>query len=323
MSKKEYPTDRKYDELEAMARRTDDSLMNPVLQPIMQQDGLPAIQAPGADTVQAAPKRSSAYTTLFGDDAAAAQAYDARNTAFQDMLNARKQVARQARTDNTNMARYNALGNLLTTMVQPVGWAVGGRGVGPTGGVQPYDNRQYLEAFNRAVKASDDLRNIGTSESEYNFKIADEDYRRALALGDEARRRQQDVEDAERKYQANLDQLDRKLENDIAKMERNGEIRMAIEQFKASHRVTSKGGLSVDDRNLMAARKEWEKYKRTLMQQGRPYLSFDEYLTGEGYVVTNPDGAAPPAAGRTGSSSSRSGSSSRSSSSPTTDLELH
>jgi hypothetical protein len=68
-------------------------------------------------------------------------------------------------------------------MVQPLGWAIGGQGKA-TGGVQPYDNRQYLQAFERAMKANEDLRNIGTLEGEYQFKLADEDYRRARAIED-------------------------------------------------------------------------------------------------------------------------------------------
>ena len=99
------------------------------------------------------------YASIFGEAPATRQAREARDSAFQAMLNTRKQTAEQQRTDDVKMARYNAFGNLLTTMVQPLGWAMGGS----TGGVQKYDDRQYISAFNRAVKAADDIRNIGSA----------------------------------------------------------------------------------------------------------------------------------------------------------------
>ena len=78
---------------------------------------------------------------------------------WQNMLsNARKSIE-QERTDNIKMAKFAALGNVLRTMVQPLGWAIGG-GRGVTGNVQVPDNREYLAAFNRAIKAGEDLRNI-------------------------------------------------------------------------------------------------------------------------------------------------------------------
>jgi len=159
---------------------------------------------------------SNPYASIYGESEATKQARQTRNNMFQSFLDTRKKAAEQQRTDDVKMAKYNALGNVLTSMVQPLGWRAGG---GSTGGVQPYDNRQYLEAFNRAVKASDNLRNIGTAEDEYKFKIADEDYRRMLALDDEARRRRQKLEDEEiRRRQNNEDyfaRLDR--QNEIAK----------------------------------------------------------------------------------------------------------
>lgn len=150
------------------------------------------------------------YAFLFGDSQAAQQAAAQRGTQFQSWLNTRKQAYERQRTSDVNMAKYNALGNLLTTMVQPVGWAAGNRGTGATGGFQPYDNRQYIAAFNRAVKAADDIRNIGTQEGEYQFKLADEAYRRQLALDDSMREhtlRQQELEQRDQYKQAQQEQL--------------------------------------------------------------------------------------------------------------------
>ena len=159
---------------------------------------------------------SNPYASIYGESQATKQARENRNGMFQSFLDTRRKAAEQQRTDDVKMAKYNALGNVLTSMVQPLGWHAGG---GSTGGVQPYDNRQYLEAFNRAVKASDNLRNIGLAEDEYKFKIADEDYRRMLALDDEARRRQQKLEDEEIRRQKNNEDYFARLDrqNEIAK----------------------------------------------------------------------------------------------------------
>lgn len=174
-------------------------------------------------------------------------AYGERNSAFQEMLNSRKQVAEQARTDSVKMARYNALGNLLTSLVQPIGWGIGG-GKGATGGVQPYDNRAYLDAFNRAVKATDELRSIGTKEAEYKFQLADEKYRRELGLEDEARRRQNTIEDEERrakiKAEAERQTFERRAELEEQKIQ--GRIKVNEENAKAKMRFHV-GGRQVSD----------------------------------------------------------------------------
>lgn len=193
------------------------------------------------------------FSSIFGADPATRQASAQRNASFQDMLNSRRQVAEQQRTDDTKMARYNAFGNLLTTMVQPVGWAIGGGNTGATGGFQPYDNRQYLQAFNRAVKAADDIRNIGTAEDEYNFKLADENYRRAIALEDELRRRDNAIADYERqrkisrteeeaREKARMDRLQQEYElrEQLAKTQTEGQL--AVQREKNKNRGRSGSG---------------------------------------------------------------------------------
>lgn len=188
------------------------------------------------------------FASVFGDTQ---KARDARDTSFQAMLNTRKQAAEQQRTDDVKMARWNAMGNLLTSLVQPVGWAIGGGGSGVTGGVQKYDDRQYISAFNRAVKDADDIRNIGSAEAEYRFKLADEDYRRAMALEDEERRRKQANEDYERKRQiamqedearekARMDRLQQEydLRTKLAETQTAGQI--AIQKAKAATKSSGK-----------------------------------------------------------------------------------
>lgn len=114
----------------------------------------------------------------------AARKREATNSIYQDLLNARKDALVKDRTNNARLAAFNALGNALRTMAQPVGWAAGGA----TSGVQPYDNRQYLEAFNRAVKAGEDLRNLGTAEMQYRLKQAEQDERMAQSMSEYGRK---------------------------------------------------------------------------------------------------------------------------------------
>ena len=229
----------------------------------------------------------SIYSAIFGETPGAKAAAQQRDASFQSWLNTRKKAAERQRTSEVNMAKYNALGNLLTTMVQPIGWVAGGCNVA-TGGVQPYDDRQYIQAFNRAVKASDDLRNIGSSAQEYEFKLADENYRRQLALEDEARSRAQKQEDLEYKAQQRIAEIQQKFENDMAKINRQGEIRQEIAAYNASHKITSRStGLSIDEREklkLMGMYGDYRKNKESYNEIPKPYA---EWLQEIGYSSTS------------------------------------
>lgn len=230
--------------------------------------------------------KKNIYSAIFGEDPATQQAAAQRDSAFQSWLNTRKQAAEQQRTSDVNMAKYNALGNILTTMVQPIGWAVGGKGK-TTGNYQPYDNRQYLEAFNRAVKASDDLRNIGSAEQEYQFKLADENYRRQLALEDAARNREQAREDQERAWAFQLEKQQNQFQQQREMEEMRQDARRALEEYKATHRVTrtGTGGLSVDDRILLKMMDGYNKYVNDQTNLKRPYDTFEKWMADRGYTV--------------------------------------
>lgn len=231
------------------------------------------------------------YASIFGESPATKQARAQRDSAFQSMLDTRKKAVEEQRTSDVQMARYNALGNLLTTMVQPIGWGIGGRGK-TTGGVEPYDQRQYLDAFNRAVKDAENLRNIGTQEGEYQFKLADEEYRRALA-NDQAYRNAvlSEITD-NRRAQQKLDYEARRQEDELAKIAARGDVQKELADLKARYRVT-RGGLSVSDRAIITARNNYEQYKRTKITQGMPYMTFEQYMNdAEGFDLT-PTQAAP------------------------------
>lgn len=179
------------------------------------------------------------FASIFGESASTKQARDARDSAFQAMLNTRKQVAEQQRTDDVKMARWNAMGNLLTTLVQPVGWAIGGGGFsgGNTGGVQKYDDRQYIAAFNRAVKAADDIRNIGSADAEYKFKLASDDYTRALKLEDEERQRRQTNEDYERRRRIAMDEEEAREKARMDRLQQEYELRTKLAEVQNAGKI--------------------------------------------------------------------------------------
>lgn len=178
------------------------------------------------------------FASIFDGSASTQKARDARDSAFQAMLNTRKQVAEQQRTDDVKMARWNAMGNLLTTLVQPVGWAIGGGfSGGNTGGVQKYDDRQYIAAFNRAVKAADDIRNIGSQDAEYKFKLADEDYRRAMSLEDEDRRRKLANEDYERKRRIAMEEEEARENARLERLQQEYDLRTKLAEVQNAGKV--------------------------------------------------------------------------------------
>ena len=227
------------------------------------------------------------FASIFGESPEVQKARENRDNTFQSMLASRRRAAEQQRTDDVKMARWNAMGNLLTTMVQPVGWAIGGGGSGVTGGVQQYDDRQYLNAFNRAVKASDDLRNIGTSEDDYKFKLAEEDYKRKLAVEDAERQQARMLERQERAAQAR-EERDQKLhEQKMELEEQKAAYRQQLADWKATHRGTSKStGLSVDDRAMLKNLEAYNKYANSEAEYGRTPVTFDKWLDDRGINVS-------------------------------------
>lgn len=165
-------------------------------------------------------RQQSIADSIFGSPLEQAQAK--REESFQNWLNQRRASVEKQRTDDIRMAKYNALGNALTTLVQPLGWAIGGS----TAGVQPYDNRQYLEAFNRAVKANEDLRNIGDMEAEYQFKLADENYRRELAIANEERKQQLELDKQKQIFDLRSQLNKEQIEGRIAVAEATAKAKM-------------------------------------------------------------------------------------------------
>lgn len=217
---------------------------------------------------------------------------------FQDMMDQRRQTLEQARTDNAKMARFNALGNALRTLVQPIGWAAGGS----TAPVQPYDNRQYLESFNRAVKAADDVRNLGVQEMQFK-------------LGQEAA----EVADAKREYevlrQAKIqsDYASQRQDEEMEKILARADAQKELAEVKAKYKVT-RAGTPVEEKMLSTA---WTAYNQYLSyyqkQKTAGVIVPDQPMTFEQYLGDNKIGPGyrlEPASGaetESGSSSAKTG----------------
>ena len=82
-----------------------------------------------------------------------------------DMLQQQYKQAAVNRTDARRMAQFNAFGDVLRTAFNPIGWALGG---GTAQTIAP-DNRAYISAFNNAIKADNDFRNLGTQQAQFKL----------------------------------------------------------------------------------------------------------------------------------------------------------
>lgn len=249
------------------------------------------------------------YDRIFGESPATQQAAAERSTAYKDWINARKQAMQEQRTEDIKMARYHALGNVLTTMVQPLGWAAGGA----TTAVQQPDKRQYLESFNRAIKDSENLRNIGAMEQEYQFKLADENYRRQLALDDEARKRSIAYEDFKAKQDYQLQQQEKLMaqrhQNTMAEIASRGDYNLTLAEVKGKYKITSGSNRTpISEKLLSSGWTAYQKYRATWQQrndaglQQPPLQTFAEYMAASGYNVSLYNGGSQGGASGSGSS---------------------
>lgn len=263
---------------------------------------MPAIPISTLQGIVSPQKAQSIADSVFGPKPAepteAERLASIRDQKFTDWLNSRKQEIEQQRTDAIKMARFNALGNVLTTMVQPLGWTAGG----VTGGVQPYDSRQYLDAFNRAIKASDDLRNIGTLEGEYQFKLAEDEARRAQALEDYGQKQAINLETQRQIFD---------MRKELNQEQIEGRIKVAEATAKAKFQFSTRGGQKVTESvrdnllkrantayaNILA---DYYKKKQVGIENLQAPPTYDEFLkqfaSQNGYAVAESQNAKEPKA---------------------------
>ena len=236
------------------------------------------------------------YNNVFGPqptDAEKAQA--AERLSWQGMMQTMRNEAAKRKTDAARMARVNALGNVLTTIVQPLGWAAGGA----TAGVQQYDDRQYIDAFNRALKADEDLSRIGIMDAEHEYQLTNE-----------ARKRAQSIEDAEKAAELKERYAALRQEQELEKIEARGDINRDLAELKARARVT-KAGKDVNEMSLKTAITQYYQYKRRWLDQvgagverKDKLMTLSEFLRNDmGYDVKETlPGSAAQTSGSTGNS---------------------
>lgn len=241
-------------------------------------------------------KKNNILDSIFGasDNNDVADALNARNNNFQSWLNTKKKAVEAQRKESVDIARYNALGNVLTAMAQPIAWKQGGATVA----APAPDQRQYLESFNKAVKANEDLRNIGDMEAEYQFKLADDNYRRELAIANEERKQQLEID-----KQRQIFDMRRKLNQEQIE----GRIKVAEASARAKYNFSAGGKKvteSVRDNLLKRANTayanilaDYYKKKQVGIENLQEPPSYDEFLkqfaSENGYQVADSQNAKP------------------------------
>lgn len=232
---------------------SNEDLDNIINEPVVVEQAPAATPAPETTPAPTAP----APTTSVPQRMSVASAYrkDAERYArqaadsYQDMLNAHREALMKERTDNAKMARFAALGNALTSMVQPLGWAIGGGGLGrgATSGYQPYDNREYISAFNRAIQAGQDLRNVNLKDAEFQYKTLQQREASARRMAEIEARTEAQLEAARIRAEAQGAKAEQDREWHLWKdynsywntMNRQGKIPISYEEYVA--RLKKKG----------------------------------------------------------------------------------
>ena len=165
---------------------------------------------------------------------------------FADMLSARlaemKEEAKQEKTDAVKMQKYHALANVLNSIGKlggaAVGGAIGGNMADSAPNTGEYKRSQgYIDAFERAKKASDRLRDLDNQE--YN-----------LLARNEEREYNKFVRDAENEYKAQMMQLQREWDKEFFT------YKSAIEQANAQENMELRAKLEKEMAELQQKFKE-------------------------------------------------------------------
>lgn len=178
-----------------------------------------------------------------------------------DMLQAQWKQAAINRTDAAKMAQVNALGNVLQTVFAPVGW--GAAGGNATAQTATPDNRAYISAFNNAIKADNDFRNLGVQQQQFLLQ-------RDMERAKEAQAWRQSQAEAESKQAAWERQQAIRQADELEKINARNQWRRDIEQMKADLRVKyqsyikSSGGKSIDEKLFLGAVKDAQSAYKTI-----------------------------------------------------------
>ena len=257
----------------------------------------PATVAPPSTANNPSPRDPSIFGAFAYDVNAADQALD---QSINDMLQAQYQATEKRRTDAAKMAQIAALGNVLQTAFAPVGW-IGQRGA--TSQVANPDSRQYITAFNEALKAQQDLGNIGMQAAQMRLNMAirraDREYQAQQRRDDRdyAAQQRKDYRDYEEQlWNKRQDRLE--AENEKARSERaTRQHEQALAKVVAS--TTQKYQIAIANKTFSGTLDEYAKktlparYYEEIMGSEDPSIStaFDGINTG---IVSNERPVAAP-----------------------------
>lgn len=182
---------------------------------------------------------------------------------FADMLSARlaemKEEAKHEKTDAVKMQKYHALANVLNSIGKlggaAVGGAIGGNMADSAPNTGEYKRSQgYIDAFEKAKKASDRLRDL--ENQEYN-----------LLARNEEREYNKFVRDAENEYKAQMMELQREWDKEFftyksaieqANAQQNMELRAKLEAEFAEKQQQLKEQTMLLQHNLEKKIKDYE-----------------------------------------------------------------
>ena len=210
----------------------------------------PATVAPPSTANNPSPRDPSIFGAFAYDVNAADQALD---QSINDMLQAQYQATEKRRTDAAKMAQIAALGNVLQTAFAPVGW-IGQKGA--TSRVANPDSRQYITAFNEALKAQQDLGNIGINAAQMRLNMAsrraDRAYNAQLQREDRAYRAQLQKEIAAENARLRKEEIDARNAAILEQLGVKAGYNQAI-QDRYDAREASKHGYRSSEANQRAA----------------------------------------------------------------------
>lgn len=181
---------------------------------------------------------------------------------FADMLSARlaemKEEAKQEKTDAVKMQKYHALANVLNSIGKlggaAVGGAIGGNMADSAPNTGEYKRSQgYIDAFEKAKKASDRLRDL--ENQEYN-----------LLARNEEREYNKFVRDAENEYKAQMMQLQREWDKEFFT------YKSAIEQANAQQNMELRAKLEAE---FAEKQQQWK--ERTMLLQHDLAKKIEDY----------------------------------------------
>ena len=200
-----------------------------------------------------------------------------------DMLQQQYKQAATNRTDARRMAQFNAFGDVLRTAFNPIGWAIGG---GTSQTIAP-DNRAYISAFNNAIKADNDFRNLGNQQAQFKLNYDMQQAEKARAW--RAQQAAAEAKQAQWDYETAVNQA-----NMMERIHARGAWRESVEKLKADLRSKYQAAAkdrreqSIDSKLFMGAVKDAQAAYKTIkwrqesgmLPEGFELPSFRDFFTG-------------------------------------------